>query len=55
MKRKFIEKIAKAIYKWAKQFPNVELTEIEIANSGIGDQIHVIAVAKKENFHARQT
>lgn len=47
MKRKFIEKIAKTIYEWAKQYPNVELAEVEIANSGIGDHIHVIAVAKK--------
>jgi hypothetical protein len=47
MKRKLIEKIAKAIYEWAKQYPNVELAEVEIANSGIGDHIDVIVVAKR--------
>jgi hypothetical protein len=47
MKRKLIEKIAKSIYDWAKQYPNVELAEVEIANSGIGDHIDVIVVAKR--------
>jgi len=47
MKRELIEKIAKTIYEWAKQHPNVELAEVEIAHSGIGDHIHVIAVAKQ--------
>jgi len=47
MKRKLIEKIAKTIYDWAKQYPNVELAEVEIANSGIGDHIDVIVVAKR--------
>jgi hypothetical protein len=54
MKRKFIEKIAKAVYKWAKQYANVELAEVEIANSGFGDHIDVIVVAKKgfENWRS---
>jgi len=30
MKRKFIEKIAKTIYEWAKQYPNVELAKVYI-------------------------
>jgi len=54
MKRKLIEKIAKSVYKWAQQHPNVELAEVEIANSGIGDHIHVIVTAKQgfENWRS---
>jgi len=49
MKQKLVEKIKQAIYEWAKQYPQVELAEIDVypSPSGVPDVFHVIVVAAK--------
>jgi len=47
LRRELIDKIKKAVYDWAKQYPNVELSLVEVYPSGIIDNVHVIVVAKK--------
>jgi acid stress-induced BolA-like protein IbaG/YrbA len=47
LQREIIEKIKKSVYDWAKQYPHVELSLVEVYPSGIGDNVHVIVVAKK--------
>ncbi len=47
LQRELIEKIKKSVYDWAKQYPHVELSLVEVYPSGIGDNVHVIVVAKK--------
>jgi hypothetical protein len=47
MQRQLIEKIKTAIQEWVNQFPQVELSLVEVTPSGISDNIHVIVVARK--------
>jgi stress-induced morphogen len=47
LQRELIEEIKKSIYDWAKQYPHLELSVVDVYPSGIRDNVHVIVVAKK--------
>jgi len=47
LRRELIDKIKKSIYDWANQYPNLELSLVEVFPSGIPDDFNVIVVAKK--------
>lgn len=47
LRRELIDKIKQSVYDWANQYPNLELSLVEVYPSGIVDNVHVIVVAKK--------
>jgi len=47
LRRELADKIKKSVSDWVKQYPHVELSLVEVHPSGIGDDLHVIVVAKK--------
>jgi hypothetical protein len=47
LRRELADKIKKTVYEWAKQYPHVELSRVEVNPSGFDDDVDVIVVAKK--------
>jgi len=47
LRRELAEKIKQSVSDWAKQYPHVELTLVEVLPSGFDDDVDVIVVATK--------